>query len=220
MSGHGWHPHIESALALDIRRMAKSGVLRNGARGTWAWTDSYGEQVGSVGYTVALDSTPGIGPYGGTLTLDYTHTDRDSGERKPVTCTIRLFTTQLHYGGRRWYVACPYAGRRALKLYKFSGIEQFCHRTAIRPLPTYASQRMSGSGRIMAQRWAIRRKLGDNFSTLFDEPFKPKWMRWATFEKYAMRDAELAARGAPYFARLLGRLGVDEIRALADEWGG
>ena len=191
--------------------MAKSGVLRNGARGTWIWTDSYGEQVGSVGYTMALDSTSGTDAYGGTLILDYRHTDRDSGERKPVTCIIRLSTAQLHYGGRRWYMACPYTRRRALKLYKFSGIEQFCHRTAIRPLPTYASQRVSGSDRINAQRWAIRRKLGDTFSDLFGEPCKPKWMRWATFEKYAARDAELSAQELPYFTRFLG---LDEAGAL------
>src|SRR4029079_16662319 len=86
----------------------------------------------------------------------------------------------------------PYTHRRALTLHKFSGIEKFCHRTAIRPLPTYASQRVSGSDRIIAQRWAIRHRIGDKFSDLFGPPFKPKWMRKRTFERYAARDAELA----------------------------
>lgn len=186
--------------------MAKSGVLRNGERGVWSWTND-GERVGSVGYTVALASTPGIGAYDfGTLTLDYTHTDHDSGQRKPVTCPIRLSTIPLHYGGLRWYMHCPNTNRRALKLYKFSGIERFCHRTAIRPLPTYASQRVSGMDRINAQRWALRRRLGDTFSDLFGEPFKPKWMRWRTFERYAARDAELAERDNDSLLRLVGRL--------------
>ena len=93
-----------------------------------------------------------------------------------------------------------------MKLYKFAGVEQFCCRTPIRPLPTYASQRTSGSDRIMAQRWAIRRMLGDKFSDLFGKPFKPKWMRWRTFERYAARDAELAERENVYWYRFLGRV--------------
>lgn len=87
---------------------------------------------------------------------------------------------------------CPYTQRRVLKLYKFGAIEKFCSRTAIRPLPIYASQRTSGASRIINQRWALRRKLGDTFSDLFSEPCKPKWMRWRTFERYAARDAALA----------------------------
>ncbi|HUW54565.1 MAG TPA: hypothetical protein VMV99_14235 [Rhodanobacter sp.] len=101
---------------------------------------------------------------------------------------------------------CPYTQRRVLKLYKFGSIEQFCSRTAIRPLPTYASQRVSGSDRIIDQRWAIRRKLGDNISDLFGEPWKPKRMHWRTFERYAERDAELAERENGYLLRLIGRL--------------
>ena len=123
-----------------------------------------------------------------------------------MTCVIRLSSMPLHYGGLRWYMHCPYTCRRALKLYKFSGIDYFCHRTAIRPLPTYASQRVSRCDRIMAQRWAIRRKLGDDFGDLFSEPMKPKWMRLHTFERYTARDAELAAREAVYMDRLLGRM--------------
>jgi hypothetical protein len=100
---------------------------------------------------------------------------------------------------------CPYTDRRVLKLYKFASIEQFCSRTAIRPLPTYASQRVSGSDRINAQRWAIRRKIGDDLSDLFGEPYKPKGMHWRTFQRYADRDAELAEREGGYLMRLLGR---------------
>ncbi|WP_143526000.1 hypothetical protein [Rhodanobacter sp. C05] len=56
----------------------------------------------------------------------------------------------------------------------------------------------------MAQRWAIRRKMGDTLSDLFGEPYKPKGMRWRTFERYAERDAELAEREIGYLLRLVG----------------
>ena len=201
MSGFGWRPHLESALCLNVPHMLARGSLRPGCStsGSWAWTRD-GEQIASIGYSGTL------GDDSGELALIYSIPDPDSDKRKNVTCRIRLSSLPLHYGGRRWYAHCPYTHRRALKLYKYGGIEQFCHRTAIRPLPTYASQRESGSNRIFAQRWAIRRKLGDDFSDLFGEPMKPKWMRWRTFERYAARDAVLAGREYPHMLRLLGRI--------------
>lgn len=196
----GWRPHIESALSLDLRCMFQQGALRAGSRtaGNWHWTCD-GEETASIGYCAAL------GTEAGTLTLNYT-AGRE-GDREAVTCTIRLVTLPRHYGGYIWYFVCPYTGRRARKLYKWSGIAYFCHREAIRPRPTYACQRVSGLDRIMARRWTIRRKLGDNVGDLLCEPFKPKWMRWRTFERHCRRDRELAARENAYFAGFIARLG-------------
>jgi len=200
----GWRPHIESATCLDVRRMLKLGALvpNRETRGSWQWTNGDGEKVASVNYHATLTDGAGL------LVLDYTHRERDTGECQPVTCRIALESLPCHYGGRRWYARCPYSQRLAVRLYKWNGIAQFCHRDAIKPRPTYASQRVSGAERIMDQRWALRRKLGDEYSDLFSQPFKPKWMRWRTFDRYAARDAELAAREFGYFARLLGRFGA------------
>ena len=195
----GWRPHIESALTLDLGRLFNTGALRMNATtsGSWHWHRD-GERVASVGYTSTLGTDTG------ELRLAYTW-NRD-GESQDATCVVRLTSLPLNYGGRRWYMHCPYTGQRALKLYKFGGIELFCARTAIRPLPTYASQRSSGASRIIEQRWAIRRKLGDNFSDLFGEPFKPKRMHWRTFERHAARDAQLADAEYGHMRRLLDRL--------------
>jgi hypothetical protein len=144
--------------------------------------------------------------HAGLLTLTYKVTDRETSKPKPVTCLIGLVTTPLNFGGRRWWMLCPYTHRRARRLYGFSGIDKFCHRLAVRPEPTYASQRVSGVCRVQAQRWAIRRRLGDDCSSLLDEPMKPAWMRWKTFERYAARDAELSEREDGYFSPLLYRL--------------
>lgn len=184
--------------------MFKQGALRQSCatRGEWRWANSDGEGMGSVNYYAVLCADTG------TLTLDYTHQDR-GGVGKTVACRIELETVACHYGGLKWYMRCPYTCRRALKLYKWPGIDLFCHRNAIKPLPTYASQRVSGSDRIMAQRWALRRKLGDSVSDLTMDPIKPKWMRWRTFWRFLDRDADLAAREWSYFVRLLGNLGVE-----------
>lgn len=139
-----------------------------------------------------------------------------------MECVIRLEPLPCHYGGIRWYSRCPYTGRRAVKLHKWSDIAKFCHRDAIRPKPTYASQRDGGCDRVMRQRWAIRCKLGDDFTDLFRPPIRPKGVRWRTFERYAARDAELEAREWVYFGRLLGRLGAvapGEAADLAAQYG-
>lgn len=192
-----WRPHIESALCLDLRRMMRARAIVPGCEssGAWQWTRD-GERVASIGYRAA------IGMESGTLTLSY----RDEGQ--DAQDVILLTTVPNHYGGRNWFMHCPATGRRARKLYKWAGLAHFRHREAVRPRPTYASQRDSGSNRVMRQRWALRQKMGDQWSDLFGEPFKPKWMRWQTYERYARRDAELEAREAPAWTRLLGRLGV------------
>lgn len=197
----GWRPHLESALCLNLQTLFKRSAIWPGCdiSGGWQWTRD-GEKAASIGYRAKLTDDAG------TLTLDYS-TGRD-GERKTITCTVQLVTLPRHYGGRIWYFVCPYTGRRARKLYKWGPIDWFCHREAVKPKPTYASQRESGGNRIITQRWALRRKLGDNFSDLFGEPVKPKWMRWRTFNRYAARDAELASREWGYFARQLGRMGM------------
>lgn len=199
----GWRPHLENALCLDVRRMLKLRALQPGneTQGRWQWTAD-GQPLASVSYRGTLTDTAGV------LTLDYSHRDKTTGERQPVTSCITLESLPCPHGGRRWFARCPYSQRRAVKLYKWPGIAQFCHREAITPKPTYAIQRLSGTDRINAQRWALRAKLGDKYSDLFGEPFKPKGMHWRTFERYAARDAELSARDAVCLGRLLGRFGM------------
>jgi hypothetical protein len=201
MSRYGWRPHIEAALALDLAAPSVARVVRpnNHSSGWWFWSRD-GETVATVRYCVNTQDDFGL------LTLTYSVTDGYSDERKQVSCRIGLVSAPLHFGGRRWWLVCPITFRRARKLYRFGGIDLFCHRTAVRPQPTYASQRVSGICRVQAQRWAIRRKLGDDCTGLLDEPLKPRWMRWRTFDRYHARDAELAEREDQHLAPALYRL--------------
>jgi hypothetical protein len=208
----GWRPHLESALCLTLPRLFADGTLRANActSGVLRWTNTRtGDERASLGFRAEL------GPDSGTLTLDY------NANGTLETCRIELVTTRCGFGGRRWLFVCPASGRRALKLYKWAKLPLFRHREAVRPRPTYASQRDGGGDRIIRQRWAIRRKLGDDVSTLFDDPWKPKGMHRRTFDRYAARDSELAAREWRHFARLLGRLAAvapDEAAVLAEKY--
>jgi len=201
VSRDGWRPHIESALALDLACPSVGPVVAPNVKqsGIWRWLRD-GEEFAAIRYSLETADASG------TLELGYVITDRTTADRRVVCCRINLSTTRLHFGGVRWWMHCPYTGRRARKLYKFGPIDQFCHRTAIRPLPTYASQRVSGCERVMAQRWALRRKMGDDISDLFEEPWKPKWMRSKTFERFRDRDADLWMKEENYLARFLSRL--------------
>ncbi len=203
----GWRPHLESALCLDIADLLRAHAV--GPNLHAAATLRFGTRASAGARIDTADAA-------GTLTLDYT------ANGTPETCRIELVTVRCGFGGRRWLFVCPASGRRARKLYKWANIPLFRHRDAVRPRPTYASQRDGGADRIMRQRWAIRRKLRDDFTDLFDEPMKPKRMRWRTFERYAARDAELASREGVYWSRLPGRLGVvapDDAATLAAQYG-
>jgi len=201
MNNIRWRPAIESAFRLNLAKLFKTGMIKEATytAGTLHWSRD-GEKVAEVSYEAELGKTEG------TMTLVYLWTY--DGQSKTVRCGIRLSSLPLNYGGRRWYLHCPYTDRRALILHKFLPIEHFCHRTAVRPLPTYASQRVGGCDRVMTQRWELRRKLGDKVSDLFGEPCKPKWMRWHTFERYAARDAELAAREWAYMWGMFGTMAI------------
>ncbi len=179
MSFSGWHPWIESAQVLSVSKLQTWAILfpESVRTGVLTWTDAYGDETYRVQYRAELHDSWGR--------LDLTDEHRTYG--------ITLSTTALNFGGRRWWMHCPFTSRRALKLHRYPSLGKFCHRTAIRPLPTYASQRISGLDRIMERRWAIRRKLGDEGS-LFDSLQKPKWMRWRTFERYEQLDETLAAQ--------------------------
>lgn len=199
MVNRGWRPHLESALCLRLPRLLKQRLLVPGCvtSGSLQWQDGYGREYGSVRYRAKL------GEAAGALVLSY----QVSGQAEQDTIVVS--TIPNHYGGRNWFMHCPYSGRRARCLYKWDGLAGFRHREAVRPRPTYASQRDSGNERIIRQRWALRQKMGDDFSDLFSEPFRPKWMRQATFERYVARDAELGGRESRQWASVRGRMGTD-----------
>jgi hypothetical protein len=202
MSSQNIHPHIESALKLDLRRMFSSGALYAGCNthGTWQCTDSnMCRRFGSVYYHAIIEEKNGM------ITLSHHHKDA-SGQHCMMIYDIRLSSIPLHYGGRRWYAHCPVTGRRAHVLHKWESTAKFCHRFALDLLPTYASQRVSGNERIIVKRMAIREKLRDADSSLFAQPRRPKRMRYFTYAKYIHRELALAEVYRARIMRLLGKV--------------
>lgn len=192
----GSRPELESALCLSLPRLFQTGSLVPGrtTSGTLTWTRGTAEAIASISYDASLGEQDGI------LTLAYRVNGQEARD------VIALSTVQNNYGGRSWYMHCPTTGRRARKLYKWSGLPQFRHREAVQPRPTYASQRDSGFSRATRQRWELRHRIGDKWSDLFSAPYRPKGMHRSTFFRHVLRDVELAKREHEALAGLLRRL--------------
>lgn len=189
MSNGRWRPRIEAALKLSLRDLMRHGVLRRGEtrRCDWQWP-----QDGERPATITMEATlPECGRdlENGHLRLIYTAKDRQDVQRN-FDYGVHLTATPMRFGGVRWWFRCPYTDRRCLTLLKFAGVDKFCARAAIRPLPTYACQRGSRMAAIQMRRLKIRRRLD-----CIDEYFAPlersKWMRRSTFQRWCELDAYL-----------------------------
>ena len=194
MAFSGWHPPIESAQKLDLSRVLgpRHPIHPHSIYcGRLTWHDGYGDEIYHVQYRAELNE------WWGKLDL----------ADEAGSYSISLSTTPLHFGGKRWWLHCPLTNRRATKLYRYECLGKFCHRTAIRPLPTYRSQQVSGIDRIQERRWALRRKLKDPCN-LLDTLNKPKWMRWRRFERYRELDEALAEQEDMALLVRFGRLGI------------
>lgn len=95
---------VEDCTRLSISPLVRKKFLADGlqASGTVSWT--YGGSTSpyaSIGFTAnALD------PHNATLGLNYTITDRSTGEKTPYDYSIPLEYTTPHFGGKRWWMRC------------------------------------------------------------------------------------------------------------------
>src|SRR5687767_4545662 len=121
---YGGRPTADASLRIDLAWMLRTGRARDGAwtSGSLNWTCG-GQPSGSIGYQAILHM-----PGEQRLELSYT---RGSGEdREQVRQTVRLCFTVPHYGGKRWWMICPYRHIRVGKLYLPPGGDRFASRQA------------------------------------------------------------------------------------------
>lgn len=139
--------NLDSAIRLDIRAMRRQGFLKPGAiisgvqRWTWVATD---EETGSVSVTVNLAD-----PAAGFVVVRFTL----NGD--PRVQEIRLVSTPMRYGGRRYYFECPRQFRRCEVMPLVGGM--FASRQAHRM--TYASQSLDRLGRLRERSWKLEKRL-------------------------------------------------------------
>lgn len=111
--GYGARMTVEDCLILNIDRLVQIGAIQEHPwPRTLEWTRSHsGEKIGTVSYRCMHEGGRWV------LTLDYTVTHRDDGEKHEVELPIDLQTTRLHSGGLRRWFTCPLVrnGRSCLR---------------------------------------------------------------------------------------------------------
>lgn len=198
---HCGRPTADSSFRIDLAWLLRTGHAKEGddLRGTLSWSRR-GEHAGSICYK-AMMSEPGKE----RLELAYT---RGSGDdRQEVSQIVTLCFTRPHYGGKRWWMVCPYRGIRVGKLYLPPGGDRFASRTAWRL--GYHIQRVARHDRASERLFRLQAKLGcekgiDAF------PRRPKGMWQRTYDRHLAlyweleeaADAELTVA----LAKIMGRL--------------
>jgi len=149
----GYRLKAEHTLKVDLRRWHGLGYLVDGHSFAWQWSRG-GEVTGNIGVTVGV----------GSIRLGYAVQGQDASQ------TIRTTTTPCRYGGARTWFECPCCCGRAVVLFMRAG--RFACRQCQKV--SYSSQSGSAHDRANARYHQLHALI---------EAGKPKWQRWATFER-------------------------------------
>lgn len=202
MGGYGsgqrdGRPTAGASRRVDLAWMMRSGLAAEGQEraGTLRWSCG-GNSAGSIGYR-ALMRDEGQE----RLILSYTRGEGDDAER--VEQTVWLTFTEPHFGGKRWWMICPYRGHRVGKLYMPPGGDRFASRQAWRL--GYQSQRDAPRDKPFERLFRIQKKLGCEIGW-GNYPVRPKGMWHSTYERHMERFWELEAECAAEMMALIGLL--------------
>jgi hypothetical protein len=178
----GGRPTAESSFKVDIVRMIRLGQATPGKHlsGTLSWTCG-GEPAGSISYRADMTDC-----YNSKLTLNYTR--GSSGDKESVEQVIRLVFTEPNFGGRRWWMICPFGGGRCAKLYLPSNGDRFASRKAWRL--GYHIQRVAHRDRPFERLFRLQDKLGSQRGWEAGLQ-RPKGMWHRTYNRHFERYLEL-----------------------------
>jgi len=195
---HGGRPTADASLRIDLAWMLRTGRAREGAwlSGSLSWNRG-GEPSGSIGYQAIMHEP-------GKERLELTYTRGSGDDREQVRQTVRLCHTVPNYGGKRWWMICPFRHIRVGKLYLPPGGDRFASRQAWRL--GYQCQRDAARDQPFERLFRLQRKLGcyQGWEAGLQRP-KGMWHR--TFERHMERYWELDAECAAEMMAMMGRLG-------------
>jgi len=191
----GGRPTADSAHRIDLAWMMRTGYAKPGCHisGTLRWTCG-GRPSGWINYTARMDEP-------GQERLELSYTLGEGNDREAVRQTIRLCHTAPHYGGKRWWMICPYQHIRVGKLYLPAGGDRFASRKAWRL--GYAIQRVAHRDRPFERLFALQKKLGG------DQGWeaglhKPKGMWQRTYDRHWDHYEALDARCGAEMMAVMG----------------
>jgi hypothetical protein len=194
----GGRPTADLSLRVDIAWMIRTGRAKLGSflSGSLSWSYGKDNPAGSVSYKADM-----VDCYNSKLILNYT---RGSGDDKEsVEQIVRLTFTEPHYGGKRWWMVCPFRGIRVGKLYLPGGGDRFASRKAWRL--GYKSQRIAHRDRPFEKLFRLQKKLGADQGWEAGLP-RPKGMWHRTYDKHFDRYLELDEQCAIEMMDMMSRL--------------
>jgi len=167
---------LQDGLKLDLNHLARKGFIKFGtnigARGL-SWSNSHRGEIAS-----------------GVVTADMTDPDHAWVSIAIGRCAqrITLVSRPRHFGGRQWFFVCPVTAGLAAVLWRPPGASKFCSRQAWGRHVAYRSQFQDAATRAQFGKERIKARLiGDLDPAEWELPPKPKWMRWATYNRYIER---------------------------------
>lgn len=178
----GGRPTANAAKKIDLAWMIRTGRAKPGQwiSGSLSWNCG-GSPAGSISYVANMED-----PSESYLRLNYW---RGSGEdREHVEQVVRLVFTEPNFGGRRWWMICPYSCGKVAKLYMPAGGDRFASRRAWKL--GYQSQRVARRDRPFEKLFRLQRKLGSE-QGWEAHLRRPKGMWRRTYERHLERYYEL-----------------------------
>jgi hypothetical protein len=150
------------AAPLDIRKLARQGLLTPGRSFSWHWTIN-DKEVSAIRIMANL----------GSVTLAY----RRNSTNEDIRQIISIETTACHLGGERQWFICQGCSKRVAVIY---GVSKYfgCRRCYAL---VYPSQKESPGDRAARKADRIRKRLGWPIGILNDSLGKPKGMHWRTY---------------------------------------
>ena len=178
----GGRPIAEHCRRVDLTWMLRRGMAIPGQHrsGVIRWNIG-DEPAGSISYDADMVDSDNA-----RLILRYRQGDDD--QAKSVEQVIWLEHTRPNYGGKRWWMRCPYAGNRCAILYLPPFGDRFASRKAWKA--SYKIQRVAKRDVPFEALFKLQRRLGCHEG--WQEPIsKPKGMWNRTYERYEQRYHEL-----------------------------
>lgn len=198
----GGRPIADLSCRIQIGSMIRTGRAMPGkcVSGTLSWSYGPDDPAGSVGYECDM-----VDCFNSMLTLRFTHGSWE--DKQDIVQVVRLVFTEPNYGGKRWWMVCPFHEIRVGTLYLPNGGDRFASRKAWRL--GYQSQRIAHSDRPFEKLLHLQKKLGSDlgWGACLQRP-SGMWHRTYLrhFEKYLELDAACGAEMVGIMALLKGRI--------------
>lgn len=186
-SSYGGKPETNDSMPLDIRRIARRGLLIPGSSFGWQWTVN-DRTVASIRIWVDRES----------LVLSY----RMKSTGEVVEQRVQMQTTPCHLGGQRHWFTCPRCSKRVAVLYA-PGRYFACRQCGALG---YATQKEGAGDRAATRADKLRKRLGWEAGILNGPGGKPKGMHWDTFLRLKSQHDALVQISLQDMARQLGFL--------------